>query len=662
MKFEKLSSIFLILMYIIAPAHAFELFGHEVNVDTGDVASLAVGAAVAGAAIVLAPVEVPALVVAGVAIGGGIAANYIYRELTGKNSNDGAAVTDGKTPTTSDMKDEDVINKLAEIRGFSNEKAAQDLFILRQDVASSLTTYDFESSGSLADIRLSLKGAGKIYGFSAFPTVINIYAPAAPDPSENKVHIQKITTYVKDIETGQTWWKQTWTGDQILRNSDYTWNFLLKTPDPYYGKAKAMATGTADRKTLEELLNAKVNKFEVCVEVEGYREVWAWVEITKTNPDGSTYISKEKRHIDDIPINAQYKSLSAWKHINNGKYYIRGTTGSLPAKFAFDRNYTAYAAWANGATSNIIGRVWATPVHLFDSTADYKYVFIGLPDNFKPIPATISDDFKMAAFRIQKDNTSYISSQSPVKFGDLSNINLAASSLYYKTDNNTVSFDSYALVYATVNDLPLWCIIKPQVSVLSNQEVVLGDTQTNEILEIINDSKITDNEIQTLKNLVDSSITSLTEKKNSAISFSQKCKTYNRQTAASYADKASTYYEKAIEQLSKLKSTNDAAQIATSYKLSKNYEMIGDYYSDAAQKEFYGQSEQALADIENAQKLEELTKQYEPSMFFTAGSWLGDSWQSFKEGFGIGNIPDWVLILVVVIVIVGGAVIVLKLF
>jgi hypothetical protein len=342
--------------------------------------------------------------------------------------------------------------------------------------------------------------------------------------------------------------------------------------------------------------------------------------------------------------------------------------GSLPAKFAGERQYTAYAEWVNGGTSNFVARCWATPVHLFDSTADYKFAIVSQVDNMKPIPVTVSDDYRMVVFRIFSDGTAVIASQVPGSFGDMSLINQVGSSLYYKNDEKTISYDSYFVIYATmyvdddgsIDNFPLWIVVKPQITVLENKDVVLGDKQTEEVANIIDDGEITESEMNALKSVADGAISSLKQKKYSAEQLVDKYSSNPK--AKEYAEKAAELYGKAISYLEDMVASNDANTIAKDYKVAKNYEMSGDYYSDAAQKEFYGQHDQAEADIINAEKIIEDTQEYEPSMFFTAGSWFGEHWEEFKSGLGIENIPDWVLILVVVILIVGGAVIVLKLF
>ena len=670
MMFERRLISILLIISIISPANAISLGGYDVGWD--DVGTAVVGAAVIGAVVLAAPVELPVAAVAGAAVIGGIAADQLYRSATGKDSNN-AVTTGGETVTKDELiNDTDIENKLANLQACSDADAAKDLFELRQQIASSLTTYDYQTGGSLADLQVSIKGPSKIYGFGTFPLQAHVHASVPSDPPENCLHVQSVKVYVLD-DTGRSWWVNSWSGNLVLRPSsdeypdatdDWTYNFTLKTPDPYIGKAKQMATGTPNKETLNELLNANTSKFEVVVEVKGYREVWRWEYIY----DDDGHVKKKAEHVNDIPINAKLNSLSAYNHLQNGKYYVSGTMGSLPAKFAGERQYTAYAEWVNGGTSNFVARCWATPVHLFDSTADYKFAIVSQVDNMKPIPVTVSDDYRMVVFRIFSDGTAVIASQVPGSFGDMSLINQVGSSLYYKNDEKTISYDSYFVIYATmyvdddgsIDNFPLWIVVKPQITVLENKDVVLGDKQTEEVANIIDDGEITESEMNALKSVADGAISSLKQKKYSAEQLVDKYSSNPK--AKEYAEKAAELYGKAISYLEDMVASNDANTIAKDYKVAKNYEMSGDYYSDAAQKEFYGQHDQAEADIINAEKIIEDTQEYEPSMFFTAGSWFGEHWEEFKSGLGIENIPDWVLILVVVILIVGGAVIVLKLF
>ena len=599
------------------------------------------------------------------------AVSYITNKLTKKSDSKKEGVyTGGKAPTREELlNDTDVKNTFANLQSDVEEEAVKDLLALRQQLRSTLVSYSYDREGHLADIRVSIKGPDKIYGFSAFPISVNIYAPCPKTPEQNKVHIEKITVYVRDAKTGQKWWEQTWTGYVTLRNSDHTWYFMLKTPDPYCGKAKSAVNGNPDKKTLDELLNAEVDKFEVCVEIEGYREKWIWEE--RISDSGRTY--KVAVHVDDIPIDAKLISLSAWRHEKSGIYEIDGMEGSLPARFADVREYTAYKTRANGAVSNMIVRTWATPVHTLDSTADYKFCFIANPDYFDPFDPSIVDDVAIYTYRIFQDGSSAIVSRAKHSCGDLGTINTIATTMHYKADDRTSSFDTYFVMYAEVKTngrtLPIWLVAKPAITVLSNREVVLADERVEEIASLLEKEDITEEDIERIKQIASTMVSGFESKKQTAIDLKAKCA--NNDVARKYAEKAIDYYNAALKALEKLQATDDPAQIATQLKLAKNYEMMADYYADAAEKALYGLTEQAEIDVRNAQKIEEVTKKYEPSIMYKVGSSLGNAWKSFKSGIGIGNISDWslvtiaifVLICIVIIVVVIGIVIsILKIF
>jgi len=667
--------------------------GHDVGWD--DVGTAVVGAAVAGAVIIAAPIEVPALAVAGVAIGGAMVADYAYRKITGKDSTSSSVVTGGNTPTNSELNGSDVKNKLANVQSYSDAEAAKDLYQLRQQMSSSLTDYDIQTEGALTDIRVGIKGPQKIYGFSPFPLQVHIHAPSSTEPPQNCVHITSVKAYVVD-DSGRTWYEDDWTGNLVLRSKswwypdalgeDWDFNFTLKAPDPYYGKAKNFVQGTADYKTAEELLNANISKFKVVVDVQGYREVWRWDSESTTWKklqnagyiiDGTHVYNSQKKPIgvfhesepgsDDgviytpefvknVKLSTKASSLSAYNHLQNGRYFIGGTEGSLPARFGDEREFTAYGMYANGASSLIVARCWATPVHLFDSTADYKFAVIPNPSNMCPLNVSIIDDYKMVIFRGFDDGTWVIADQVPGSFGTMGDfINTVSSSLFYKHNNKTIGYNTYFVIYAVlkphndngnVRELPIWMIVKPSITVLDNTEVVLGDKQTKEIESIINDGKITESEAKSLKNIADSAISSLKQKKYSAEQLENRYS--SNQKAQEYAKKAVDCYDKAISYLEDMAS-NDASTIARDYKIAENYEMAGDYYYDAAQKEFYGQHDQAEADINNAEKIIDDTKQYEPSIWYSGGSQIHDIIMQIASGLGI---KEWQVYAVIIIVIV----------
>lgn len=721
-------------------AYAWDVFGHEVNVDTGDVASLAVGAAVAGAVIIAAPIEVPALAVAGVAIAGGIAANYIYRTVTGKDSNN-AVTTGGKDVTTDDLNKSSMDDTIGKTQSYSDADASKDLLLTRQAFASKLVTHSFQFSGSTADIHVEVKAPDKIMGFSPFPVQVILHGSVPSDPPQSCIHIQSVKVYVVD-EEGRLWSKDEWNGDLVLRHksdwypdalgTSYVFNFTLDAPDPYLSIAKKAATSGAGitTKELDELVHAKTKKFETIVEVKGYRELWRWESVAGCRSDSYIYegtdIDPEDKPIgrlwgdkliaslsasdppkrpDDIvaewhpdPEDDHYgsiysparqnpstvdlsvngKTLSIYNAVHDGTYYLNGQRGSYPADFGTIRELLSYACYCNGATSILVGRIWATPVHVFDSTADYKVAIITCPENMLPLNISVYDDYRFLVMRSFTNGVSAIAWQVPGSFNGVIDPNFAHTQLggqskvtvKYTHDTNTVAYDVYYVMFGTiklhntngiVKERPYWFIIKPDIGVLDNNVVSLSDEVTNKVIKIVDDSRITQDEANTLKQLADTATVSLEKKKSMANDFANRYKDSN-ENASYYAEQAVKCYDKAIEHLKSIEGTADANDVKRHYKLAEDYERAGDYFYDAAQKAAFGKYDQAKASVDIANKFLDDAKQYEPSMFFTTGSWLGDAWQQFKAGFGISNIPDWVLILVVVILVVGGAVIVLKLF
>jgi len=649
--------------------YAFQIPGTDIDIGWDDVAVFVAGVGITAAALYALGAPIALAVVSG--IGAGILATQVYNTHVKQPAEESKnIVTDGKPPTMEELKkDEDVKRAFGAFQSDVEEAASKDVLAVRQQLQSSLVSYDFVHDGSLTEFRVSLRGPDKIYGFSAFPFIVNIYAPCAEDPEENKVHIQKVRVYTRDSETGQRWWIQTWEGDIILRNNDSTWYFILKAPDPYCGKAKSVAKGSANKETLEELLNAELNKYEICVEIEGYREIWEWKYVE--GPNGTSH--KELVHVRDVPIKSIITTLSAWRHESSGIYEISGAEGSLPTKFADIREYTAYKTRVNGAPSNVVVRAWATPVHVITSTADYKFCFVANPDYFKPLNVSITDEVSILTYRTLCDGSSSIVSQLKDSFGDLGPVQIIATTMHYKADNNTAAYDTYFVLYGVVKtndkDLPIWLVAKPAITVLSNREVVLSDDRVEEIVSLLEKGDVTEEDIERIKQTTSSMIPELGKKKQVAMDLKSKCA--NNDVARGYAEKAIAYYDSAAKALEKLQATDDPAQIATQLKLAKNYEMIADYYADAAEKALYGQMEQAEMSARNAQKVEEVTKKYEPSFLYKVGSGLKNAWNDFKCGLGLGDISDWslvtiaifVLISIVIIVVVIGIVIsILKLF
>ncbi|ACV25398.1 hypothetical protein [Methanocaldococcus fervens] len=628
-----------------------------------------------------------AAVVAG-AIIAGVAIDYFSDgELDLNTSKEAAVVDTGAEKVTNLTKASDYRYKyLAGYKVYSENASAADLNEIKYKLKSSLVSYETQNSGSITDLDVKLKGADKIYGFSVFPVQI-ILTESIPSslPQQSYVEINSIKVYLVDSD-GRKWSEKDFTDTLIFRDPNahtdepdgeeqydpdsyltkYELNLTLKTPDPYLGKARLAAQGSADLKTLRELMNATVKKFQVVVEIEGEAKLYKWEEVeVDTDGDGKPDTTEWRAEYDKtVPIDIKMVSLSAWNHINNGAYHVDGAEGSLPTAYSNVDELIAYATDVNGAVSNFVGRVWATPCHVYQSTAQYRFCLIGEPDNLEPVPVTISDDYASIGMRIRADGVGSIGDLSKGSFGEMGiRKDETILSLYYTKENDTVGYEVYFVLFGQVEDEcgsePIWLVIKPHIAVLDNIKLAGNDERMKEIESLLSDGKVSTEDIQLIQQKADMMINELMEKKAQVEASLDRYKTNEK--AYEDAKKAISCYEKAIDYLKDMKSTADPNMIRTDFYLAQNYEMEGDYYRQAAEYRLIGLDNQAEALEGQAGKIHEDSAKYEPSMWFSAGSTLGNIWQQFKAGLGIDWVPDWVLILVVVILVVGGAIIVLKL-
>jgi hypothetical protein len=672
---SKIFSIFCIFLITTLPsASAFEVLGHDLNAGWDDVAALGIGGVALGAVAVTA--GAPVLLAAGVGIGGAIVVDYAYRWATGKDAEDDGGTVTGAVKTN--VTDEEYINgsyvyeELAGYRQYSEEAAAKDIAEIKDKLESGIGTYSFKTTGTLSDVSVSMKGPDKIYGFSAFPVQLK-FDEALTGSESSYVRIESVKIYLVDSD-GVKWNERTYSDDIKLQEEsndypeaieEYILNFTMKAPDPYIGKAKSMITNAPDREILQELMNAEVKEFELVVEIDGYAKLYKEESGYKLDPVTGLEVWKTWEEYDKtITIDTKLTSLEAWDRIHNGAYYVDGADGSLPTKFVNEVTPIAYSSYANGATSNIIGRCWASPVHCYNSSAQYKFILVGQPENLEPVSVTIEDDYRALVLKLRDDGVATIASETPGNFHDMAVHNGVTTSLNYLKDDSTEAFETYFLVIADVDDdidsaLPVWSIIQPRISVIDNVKYSLSEEFKEEILELLSDGSVSDSDSERITEIIEISENSLKEKQYVAEIDSEKYE--DNEKASTAISNALEDYEKAFEYYEKAKNTDDPEEVKVyTYLAGDIYEPAGDYWREAAEKYNLGLDDQGDALASNAEKLESLASEYEPSLWFSAGSTLSEWWTQFKSGFGIGNVPDTVLIIVVVIVLVCGAAIIIK--
>ncbi|MBB6497842.1 hypothetical protein [Methanococcus maripaludis] len=681
---SKLFSIFCIFLIASLPsASAFSALGHDIGwgdgmaVGTGALAGGYAGAIIAGgltAAVAAgtAPAWVPVVVIAGAAVVGAAAVDYGYRWVTGADAEDEGGAVTGAAKTN--VSDEEYINGtykydlLAGYRQYSEESAAADIAEIKDKLESGIGIYKFTVTGTLSDVDVSMKGPDKIYGFSAFPVQLK-FDEILTGSESSYVEIENVKIYLVDSE-GVKWNEKDYTDNiKLQKNNDdhpeaieeYIINFTMKAPDPYIGKAKSQITNAPNREILEELINAEVKRFELVVEIDGHVEHYK--KITKWSDELQDYITKEE-HDDSVTLDTKLTTLEAWDRIHSGAYYIDGADASLPTSYINEVTPIAYSSYSNGATSNVIGRVWASPVHCYNSSSQYRFVLIGQPGNLEPVPVTIEDDYRALVLKLRDDGVASIASDTPGNFHDMSTYTGLTTSLNYLKDSSTEAFETYFLVVADVDDgidsaLPVWCLIKPRISVIDNVKYSLNEEFKEEILELMSDGSISDSDSQRITEIIQMSEESLKEKQYVAESESGKYEDNDK--AKNAISNALEDYEKAAAYYEKAKNTDDPEEVKVyTYLAGDVYEPAGDYWKEAAAKYNLGLDDQGDALAENAEKLESLAAEYEPSLWFSAGSTISEWWTQFKSGFGIGDVPDAALLVIVIVVLVCGTILVTR--
>ncbi|WP_297514451.1 glycine zipper domain-containing protein [Thermococcus sp.] len=495
--------------------------------------------------------------------------------------------------------------------------AIKDLQILQAKVHSELTTYSFDESNGTGDFaEFKLYGPESIYGFSAFPVKFEL-APRGTKDVKDPICLTSVRIYVKDTVTGDIKWTRTWTYGKDKECIDpgdesFVWTFktILKGPDDNLGDLMSIMYGNANNATIAKLFSAKPDKFEIVIEVDGYRKIY--------------YYADGEWHFDhDEPIHAYWQSLSAWKHIGGGTYPLGGFGGSLPvdAKNTPEAmQFTRYNILFAGAASNLLTVVYGNPINILDATTNFKFVFQGNPGYFDPLHPAIIDEARIVVYRVLKDGRWELAESQPVDgpatLGDIASGKKLYISVTYHNAPDVVTYRAFLALKAEVErddgtKIPIWILIEPNIAVIPPNRVVTLDPYITEIGDIVSDKVITAEEATKLKTMSKTIIEGLKSKIKDAEAWKAKGDAEGKKDVSNYASLAIKHYNKAIEYAEKMGSTDDSNDLLRFAEIEKEEEMAGDYYLQAAQAAYYGQTEQAKALAENAKKLDENAKQYE---------------------------------------------------
>lgn len=517
----------------------------------------------------------------------------------------------------------------------TDQAAYQDLQILTSKLQSDLVTYDLQGTGDTGElVGEKLKGPESIYGFSAFPVVFE-FSPFGNEDVKDPICVTSVKLYVKDTN-GNIYWTRTWTNDQPTCGEEGTvfkYQTILKGPDPYSAYINNVLSGQANQELIDEIFNAAPEEFEIVAEVSGYREIYYY------NSNTGQWVFDHKEY-----FNAQYSSLSAYRHIGGGIYVIGGFAGSLPADFKDApeaAQFTAFQTKVSGASSNLITRLWSAPLHMLNATVAYRFYVQGNPGYFSPINPSIVDEARIVVYRVTDQGTWELAYAIPISgvthLGDLTSGKRLDASVNYNAAEGTVSYRAFVAIKAWVTrddgqQIPVWILAEPAIAPVDPTIIRVIDPYISQIGDLTSDNVIDEADTNQLKAIADSLRNSLNSKIENAQYWVDKGQQAGKDTVVKYASEAIKHYEEAIKYAEKLKTADDPNDVLRYGEIIKEEETIGDYYLRAAQLEYYGQSDQAQQLLQSAELLEDNVAQYKGGLSsLLAGLNLPSDWSNLSE-------------------------------
>uniref|UniRef100_UPI000194EC42 PT26-6P n=1 Tax=Thermococcus sp. 26-2 TaxID=195518 RepID=UPI000194EC42 len=522
--------------------------------------------------------------------------------------------------TINDDDIDDVKKALDHATQAAHKAAAELTAKLRSDFV------EYGNGGTAGQVLIHIYGPGLIYGFSAFPVQIRLEIPNQPVPF-NKVHITEVTAYVID-ENNRTYWTRVW-NSSTFRQGGYIADTLdlvtvMKAPDPLvYQIRDAIVTGQISRELYDKIWNTSTTHFEIRVIVKGYQEAWktdSSVSNQSSCPsDGHWYEDACWVHDKDIDFTLKAETTTAWGHVtgtNDVATIDGGMLGSLPIKFLqsldLSGKWVLYQNKYAGALSDFIIITAASPVHVLNSTAMYKFLITPNPGYFQPANPKISDEYRFVTLRVIEGGRMELADTTTGHIGDLTEPTFFGLTAHYTDAPGTLDYHALGLVYAYVErddgvKIPIWLAAEPMISVLSNTYTVMKDQDVKNLIDLY---KKKDRE--KINATTKAMINSLQEKIDEAEQLLAKAKGMNNENAIEYAQGAIDEYKAAINDLQKAAQQDDYQMFLNYLNAAKKHEMAGDYYVNAARKALNGDLEQAKIDAEKAKEYSNLAKEYEP--------------------------------------------------
>jgi len=590
------------------------------------------------------PLIIALVMVAVFAAGAGVG---YHHAKGGDKKSPAAGETSNKNATKQEVLNQTDYEEWLHLSKRAQQEAYKQLAKYTQQLMSSFVSYDYKQKGSLGDLKVQVYGPDKVYGFSAFPVQIKITVDKK-EPDWAYLHLYSVKVYVINTETGQKLWKRVWSWSgkdvPLLNGDEFVLGTVLKVPDDYaYMVKNAVYSGTFTKELYFNLTNAVVPRFEIGVEVHAQRELWEWK--TADSQAGCDSLAGGKKHIYDPSTSTCYiltdmvdtdvsgETTSAYIHTSGVPDFGQwgNLTASAPKSMmgsGYINMYQLFQQRLFGALSNFVVTSMATPIHVMDSTANWKFIFEAVPEYFDPLikvngkPPVFGDDFRIVVARItqggQKWEIAYTKSTKMTDFTTSYEVGLPVK---YTATNDTIDYVVAGLAYIELTredgtKIPIWFMVNPKVSVQENLDVALTDARVKPLVELTDKNKVTEADVESAKQLVDTIKQSLEKKKLQADELRAKAETMNIPEGIEYAKRAKEAYEKSEKALDKyldeVKKGRDGKWALNWLNVARKMEDAGDFWLNAAIKATNGLKEQAKWNAEQAQNIEALAKQYEP--------------------------------------------------
>ena len=517
----------------------------------------------------------------------------------------------------------------------------QDFLELKARLAPQPVAYDVEEpEGNVGEFKsIKIIGPGNILGFSAIPIKFQL-SPTGNDQVKDPICLQKVSLYVYTSD-GRKLWTRTWTfeNNEKCGEEDTVWTFetILKGPDPYENEIDKIINGLADEDTVTNIYHSSPANmpYEIVAEVYGVRQIYY-------------NVGGEWKFDHNETLSARWRTTSAYKHLAAGRVAIGGfSEGSLPVDMKDDPKaymFVPYMMRGSGAASNIIVRAWANPLHIINASATYKFYIGGNTEFFDEIindfTVKITDESRIVVYRILTNDQWELAAKLPLdrtaSLGDITQPTHLEGSVFYHGASNVGSYRIFFAIKANVErddgvNIPIWMLIEPIVTPQSNLgRVIRLDPTFKQIENLTSDNEWSTYDAEQAKALVDSIIAGLNEKIDSAEYWINRGSQLGNQDVVKYAQKAKECYQEAISFAEKIKGADNVNDVLRYLEVIRDEEMAGDYYLEAARQASYGNLEQAQTLATTAGEVEEVANEYKGGLSAFFGN-LPDDWSDLSE-------------------------------